>query len=653
MTRARGTQATMRHLLLSMALLGQAMPAAAAAPATLELDSLFHDRMVLPMQGAVVSGRAGARAPVTVTGFGGAWRATADQDGRFSVALPALAPGRSGTLSIASGGGQVTLADVIAGDVYLCSGQSNMQMSVARALNADTVIANAANPDLRMASVAVDPAPAPRARLATPVTWEAASPQSVPAWSATCYFFGQELQRRRKIPIGLVHASLGGSNITAWLSPAASLPDFARQQALLATYAADPAAASIAFGHEFERWWRASGATDQPWAAPPAELALWRGAPTVAQHWEHWDVPELAAYDGPVWYVATVTLSAAQAAQAATLELGLIDEVDTSWVNGKPVGFTSGAGTRRAYPLAPGALKAGANTVVVNVIDLWSYGGLYGDAPRQLRLADASVVPLTGWRWRKAPPAQRYPPRAPWDAMAGISVLHNGMIAPLGPFPFKAALWYQGESNIGTPYQGLLTRLFRDWRAQFGKDMAFGVVQLANYGARTAQPAESGTARLREEQRLAVIGDANAVLASAIDLGEPADIHPANKQEVGMRLARAMAIRLYGEPGSASGPMIRSASTRDGDIVLEFDGIEGALLAYGARQPIGFEVCGADGGANGCRWAEARIDGARVILPGAGGAGKVRFCWGDAPTCTLYDSASGLPALPFEQVLAR
>jgi len=614
----------------------------------LTLDSLFGDHMVLPRHGAVVSGRAAPRERIAVSGFGGRWEASADDTGRFSVVLPDFAPGRSGSLVVAGGGQTRTLADVLTGDVYLCSGQSNMQLPVTRALNADVVIANAANPILRMATVPVDPAPAPRERLANPAPWEAASPQTVSKWSAACYFFGQELQQKRKLPIGLVHASLGGSNITAWLSPQASLPDYAKQQDLLKIYATDPVKASIAFGREVEQWWKASGGPGQPWAATPAVLASWRAVPDVSKNWEKWEVPELAAYDGSVWYGASVKLSAAQAAQAATLELGLIDEIDISWVNGKPVGLTSGAATLRAYPLPAGALKTGDNTVVANIVDLWSFGGMVGEQPRQLRLADGSIVPLKEWRWQIAPPAQKYPPRAPWDAMSGVSVLYNGMIAPLAGFPFKGALWYQGETNVGTPYQGLLTRLFADWRGQFGKDMLFAVVQLANFGTRTAQPAESALARLREDQRLAVLNDPHAVLVTAVDLGEPGDIHPANKLAVGQRLARAVAGKVYGEAGSA-GPMIRSAVASGSGIVLEFDGIEGTLLAYGASKPIGFEICDA----SGCRWAEAQIAGSRVLLPDDGKAQKVRYCWADAPTCTLYDGKSGLPAFPFEQEVRR
>ena len=640
----------MRQIILSAALLVQAAPGLAAEAPRLQLDSLFQDHMVLPRQGAVVSGRAGAREHITVSGFGGSWKTTADAAGRFSVTLPSLPAGRSDTLAVGSSSGQqVNLGDVVTGDVFLCSGQSNMQLTVNRALNADTVIGTATNPDLRMATVAVDPQPAPLARLAKPVAWQAASPETVGDWSATCYFFGKELQRKIKLPVGLVHASLGGSNLTAWLSPAASLPEYARQQELLALYAKDPAKASIAFGKEVEAWWQASGGPGRPWTSSVADLATWKAAPDVAKNWENWGVSELSAYDGSIWYGATASLTPAQAAQAATLELGLIDEVDTTWVNGKPVGFTAGAGTARAYPLAAGTLKAGDNTIVLNVLDLWSYGGMYGDQPRQLRLADGSVVSLTGWRWQMPPGANRYPPRAPWDAMAGVSVLYNGMIAPLGRFPFKGALWYQGESNVGSPYQGLLARLFKDWRGQFGKDMAFGVVQLANFGARPTQPVESGWAKLREEQRRAVLADANAVLATAIDLGDPTDIHPANKQGVGERLARAFGVKLYGQPGSANGPMVKSASAQGDGVTVDFDGVEGALVAYGAAGPIGFEVC-TD---TGCRWTEARVAGTRVVLPAAADAKKIRYCWGDAPTCTLYDSKSGLPTLPFEMDVKR
>ncbi|MCE4555928.1 sialate O-acetylesterase [Roseateles cellulosilyticus] len=637
---------TLKQLSLA-ALLAAAHAGAGAAP--LELDGLFQDHMVLPRHEARVSGRAAAGERITVSAFGQTRTAMADAAGRFSVALPELAAGRAGALNVtAASGAQVTVNDVLTGDVHLCSGQSNMQVPVTRALNSDVVIGNSANPQLRMATVAVSPSPTPLSRFASPLKWEAASPQTVAGWSATCYFFGAALQQRTGVPIGLVHASLGGSALSAWLSPGASLPDYAKQQELLKLHARDAGLANVAFARDFEQWWRSTGGSGAPWASTAGALQAWRPVPDVSQPWEKWGVPELAAYDGAVWYAAAVELTPTQAAQAARLELGLIDDIDLTWLNGQPVGFTSGGGTQRRYAVPAGALKAGLNTVVVNVVDLWSYGGFYGDGPRELVLADGTKLPLVGWRWQPVPAAQKSPPRAPWDAMAGISVLHNGMLAPMGLFRFESAVWYQGESNVGQPYQRWLSRLFTDWRAQFGDGLLFAVVQLANYGARNAQPVESGWALLREEQRRAVAADRHAVLATAVDLGEPTDIHPANKEVLGRRLARAVAIALYGEKGSASGPAPRAAVREGERVIVSFDGLEGDWLVYGGPRPIGFELCGSQG----CRWAEAEVSGRDVVLRGLPGATKVRYCWSDAPTCTLYDGGSQLPALPFEQVIS-
>jgi len=622
-----------------------AVTQAAWAGAPLQLDGLFQDHMVLPRHRALVSGRAAPGERVTVSGFHQTSTGVADAAGRFRVTLPDFAPNLTGSLSVVAGAAEpLVLNDLITGDVHLCSGQSNMQVPVTRALNWDVVIANSANPLLRMVSIPVRASPAPLAEFDVKLAWEKASPQTLANWSATCYFFGAALQRRTGIPIGLVHASLGGSNATAWLSPAGSLPDYAQQQALLKLYAQDVPRASHDFGKDFEQWWQATKGPGMPWSSKPAELQSWRPVPDAGLNWEKWGVKELAAYDGALWYATTLELTLAQAAQAGTLELGLIDEVDLTWLNGQPVGFTSGAGTVRRYAFAAGALRAGANTVVVNVVDLWSYGGMYGNVPRALLLADGSRIPLTAWRWQPVPEAQRFPPRAPWDSMAGVSVLHNGMVAAMGPFAFASTVWYQGESNVGNPYQRLLARLFQDWRSQFGEDMLFDVVQLANYGPRKGVPAESALAQLREDQRMVVAADRRAVIATAVDLGEPTDVHPAGKEVLGERLARAVAIRLYGETGSASGPMIRAATRRGSEVVLSFDGLDGDFLVYGATRPIGFELCSA----KACHWAEARIVGREVLLSWLPTATRVRYCWADSPTCTLYDGKLLLPVLPFE-----
>jgi sialate O-acetylesterase len=227
-------------------------------------------------------------------------------------------------------------------------------------------------------------------------------------------------------------------------------------------------------------------------------------------------------------------------------------------------------------------------------------------------------------------------------------MIHNAMIAPLGPYNFRGAVWYQGESNVdqAESYRAELAALMADWRGKFKADLAFLVVQLANHGPPHTEPVESSWARLREAQRLAVAQDAYAGLAVAIDLGDRYDIHPANKQQVGRRLARAARHVIYGEAVSPSGPVPVSAQRFGHDVVVSFEDVEGALVAHSANGPIGFELCGTQAGT--CRFVSARLEGSRVHLTADGGAAaRVRYCWADAPVCTLYDR-SELPAGPFE-----
>jgi sialate O-acetylesterase len=247
------------------------------------------------------------------------------------------------------------------------------------------------------------------------------------------------------------------------------------------------------------------------------------------------------------------------------------------------------------------------------------------------------------------PPNVGAPPRAPWEAVAGLSVINNAMIAPLGKFGLRGIAWYQGESNTNeaNKYQPLLTRLMADWRGQFGADLPFLVVQLANYGQPPTAPVESEWAELREAQRLAVKTDARAGLAVTVDIGDRYDIHPANKQEVARRLARAARQIIYQDSSPPSGPTPASARRQGDGIAVEFTDVTGKLITYSAADPVGFELCGST--PNTCEFASARVQGNRVLLSGAKAASatRVRFCWADSPVCTLYDEAR-MPAGPFQ-----
>lgn len=236
---------------------------------------------------------------------------------------------------------------------------------------------------------------------------------------------------------------------------------------------------------------------------------------------------------------------------------------------------------------------------------------------------------------------------APWHAVRGMSTLYNGMIAPLRDYGVRGVLWYQGESNTGTPdYEALLEGLMADWRRQFGRDLAFFIVQLPNFGAPSARPVESGWADLRETQRRVAMRDRRADYVVTFDLGENRDVHPANKQDVGARSARAAAVMLYGAALAPGGPRPLAATRAGADVIVRFADVEGALVSYSATHVIGFELCGQARGS--CRFVLGAIEGDAVLLGDAEGAARVRYCWGDAPICNLYSGESGLPAGPFE-----
>ncbi len=628
----------------------------AALPAMAQpvLDPVFGDHAVLQREHPIVV--RGHTAPgETVTGRLGQAEAStrADSEGRFALNFPAMAAGGPYSLTVTAASGTTQASDMLVGDVVLCSGQSNMELAMARAQDADNQIAASDDPMLRLFTIERRTALAPARELDKVSGWLRSGPQTAGGFSAACFYMAQELRRSAHVPIGAIHSSWGGSRISAWMGDdALAASGQGEASELRKLYARDAAAASAQAGSIWETWWRkASG--DAPGREPwQADAALdWQAVPRIG-YWEDWGVDALKAFNGMVWFRRVLTLTPAQARQSATLAIGPVDDADQTWINGKPVGSGGNPGKPRVYALKPGALQPGRNVITVNANDSYGRGGMPGPAEAmQLVLADGTVIALgDGWNYAIETRKAARPPRAPWEDTAGAATIYNATIAPLGRIGLKGVAWYQGESDVDLPgYAQRMAAMMAGWRQQFGvADLPFAIVQLANYGTASTIPSESGWAALREEQRQAVIADkGRAALALALDLGDPLDIHPGEKREVGRRLARAMRAIGYGASEPPSGPAIQTAErTTDGGVRLTFGGVTGALAARSSAIAIGFELCGT--GAGTCRFTPGTASGDTVILAGDGKpVTRVRYAWADSPVVNLFDGA-GLPAGPFE-----
>ncbi|RUN78503.1 9-O-acetylesterase [Sphingomonas sp. TF3] len=629
--------------------LGTFVGPACAAPT---VGGLLSDHSVVQRnQPIVVTGEAIAGEPVTVVLAGQSAQARAARDGRFRVTLPPLPAGGPYDVLVMAPSGTTALHDVLIGDVYLCSGQSNMELPVERAQNAMGAIMGGADDQLRLVTVAKRTSTTARDRFAQQPSWSAADAKTTGSFSAACFYMVQALRKVAKVPIGAIHSSWGGSQIAAWMGEDAQRAAGRGAQAdLLALYARDPAAAERTASAAWESWWRdKTGDTrgHEPWQ-PDAALD-WQPVPKIA-FYEDWGVPALQTYLGMLWYQKTITLTPEQARQMATIAIGAIDDADRTWINGKPVGGRGGWDARM-YSVPAGTFVAGRNVITVNVENAYATGGMPGPADAmKLTFADGSIVPIAdGWRYAIAKRVLGTSPRVPWDEITGAGTIYNAMIAPLGQTALAGVAWYQGESDTDIPgYADRLKAMMSEWRRQVAQPhLPFAIVSLAGFGTPSIAPGESGWARVRDDQRKVAQDDGHAAVAVTLDLGDPLDIHPGEKHEVGQRLARAMGALVYGQTMSASGPQpLEATQDTAGNVTVTFAGVTGALHTRSTNQAIGFELCGPEVGS--CRYARATVTGNHATLFADNRpVTRVRYAWADFPVVNVVDDAQ-LPAGPFE-----
>jgi sialate O-acetylesterase len=574
----------------------------------------------------------------TVTGAGGRWQ----------VQIEPPAPGGPYTLKI-DGPQAVEFHEILVGDVWLCGGQSNMQLGLGLTRNGADEIKSANHPEIRLYTVSQHVS---YSRAAVPQgAWKICSPQTAGeggGFSAVAYFFGRKVQEDVHVPIGLIEDCIGGTPAEAWTSPETlhKLKDFEPQLAELERLKAK---GGPEYGSFVMHWYDDYdiGSKNNGWSSVDLDDSDWKAVqiPGGFQELGVGDVPSVC------WFRKTITLPDPLPAGKAIIHLGVIERMDTTYINGNWVGASAWVENPRAYQVRDGILKPGKNLVTVRVLKTKPQGGFMTKADGlRLVLGNGTVIPLAG-DWKGKLSADARPPHPlplgfeNWPTMP--SVLYQGMIEPVAPLTITGAIWYQGEANAERAYQyrTLLPAMIADWRKLFGQgDFPFYIVSLPAFTHHRDQPVEDNWAELREAQAMTARDVRNCGLAVTIDTGDPDDIHPKDKKVVGERLALCALAQHYGEKIQYQGPTFKSVERLPGALKLHFDHADGGLVVKGGKLEE-FSIAGKD---RKWHWADARVEGDTIVVssPGVPEPEAARYAWQSYPAATLYNKA-GLPAVPF------
>ncbi|WP_116124596.1 sialate O-acetylesterase [Lewinella sp. IMCC34183] len=579
-----------------------------------------------------------------------------DRDGRWEAVLPPTPAGGPHTITISDGRSEITLTDLYFGDVYLLSGQSNMEWRLAQS-DPDSVRARAiADPLIRQLLVAKTSESSPAAHLPVAEDWKPGTADELADFSGVGAYFAHYLREGGvAVPIGLLHSSWGGSRIEPWL-PAEAVGSEANADAARRRAEDERAGAAVmefyraAFGDTDPP--REDRGTEQGWLADATDLTGWSPMELPGL----WESKGYTNIDGVFYFRRTFELTPQQAAGAATLSLGPIDDSDLTYLNGHEIGATENAYSEpRSYRIRAGVLRAGTNHLAIRVTDTGGGGGLFG-SPDDLYLETATGdrLPLSGtYRYRIGAfrPGTQGANQVP-------TLLYNAMIHPLEAWPLTGVLWYQGESNTGPAdaprYADQMRTLVGAWREQFAApDLPFYWVQLANYMDAPTKPDAPGWALLREQQTeaLDVPHTGQAVI---IDIGEAGDIHPKNKWEVGRRLSLHALRDIYGRDVQASSPVADRLETHGRYATVHFRETGGGLTLNQdteERYPLVKSLAVQDDSGT-WHWAVGTLDpsgtAVTILNPAEREIRTVRYAWSDNPEDANLFSAEGLPVTPFE-----
>ncbi len=625
----------------------------------LSVADIFTDNMVLQQKAKVpIWGTTKAHKEVRVTFGKQTVSANADEKGKWLVYLNDLKLGSPDSLIIESGINRKVFKNVLVGEVWLCSGQSNMEMNLgctwATVKDSENEVAQANYPNIRLLVVNRNISFQPVDTFHS-IGWQVCTPETAANFSAVGYFFGREIHQTQNVPVGLIQAAWGGTVAEAWttseklqlMSEFAPVIDQMKQKPV------NQDSLQAQYERELKAWNLEINKVD---AGMKNGDTLFAKFDLPTNNWTKikipgmWEQTEIGIIDGVVWFRMSVNVPKEQLGKDLTLNIAPPDDADETFFNGTKVGESKEWKIVRTYKIPKNLVREGKNIVAVRLFDFQGDGGFMGEKTDfalssedgwKLNFGNDAVCKI-GFELSQVPalPAKPENPNQP-------TVLFNGMLHPIIPFAIRGAIWYQGESNAARAfqYQTLFPLMISAWREKWQQgDFPFLFVQLANYMKRNVMPVEDAWAELREAQSMA-LKLPNTGMAVTIDIGDGNDIHPANKQDVGKRLAGLARNKVYGENYSYFSPLFKNMKIENEKITIEFENIYEGLKTSDNAEIKGFAIAGED---KKFVWAKAEIKENRVEIwsPKVKNPVAVRYAWSSNPECNLFNSI-GLPVSPF------
>jgi len=622
-----------------------------AINAQVRLPYLVSDGMVLQRDSKInIWGWAAPAEKVSIAFNGKRYKTTTTADGKWAVALPAMKSGGPYTMDI-SASNHITLHNILIGDVWFCSGQSNMVVNVERVKEKyPDEIPSANYPQIRNFFIPTASDVAKIHNDLPPGNWMEATSANVGYFGAVSWFFAKKLYLKYHVPIGIINSSVGGTPIQAWISADGikQIPQYAKRLEQFQDTA------------YLNRVMKPMRPAPKPFKQLDKGLTgdiKWYDVSYVPKDWHrfwlpgYWADQGIRGLNGVVWFRKEIEVPAAMTGQPAKLFMGRIVDADQVYVNGVLVGNTTYQYPPRRYVLPANLLKPGKNIIVVRITNTFGKGGFVPDKPYNLVVNDQTIDLRGDWQYKVG---QAYAPGdvpfgGGFSAQNEPTGLYNTMVAPAINYTIKGFVWYQGEANTNraAEYNQLLPALIADWRAKWNEGtLPFLYAQLPNFMEVQYLPSESQWAELREAE-LNTLSVPNTGMAVAIDAGEWNDIHPLSKKPIGERLALAAEKIAYGDYNIiASGPIYQSAKVEGDKIIISFSNTGSGLIAKGGGELNQFAIAGAD---KKFVWAKAVIDGDKVIVsnPDIANPMYVRYAWADNPEGANLYNKEDLPASPF------